>query len=99
MKKNLQTVAEKILQRRLQMIVHSYIYYVLNDNIVSDAVWMRWAKELEKMQKEHPEEAKKVKFAGLFSDWDGSTGFHLAQAADDKAIGKARYLLANRRKR
>lgn len=81
------------------MVVHSYIYYVLDDNIVSDSTWMRWAKELQQLQEAHPEVAKEVKFADLFADWDGSTGFHLAQMANDEAIGKAKYLLANRRKR
>ncbi len=95
----IQTVAERILQRRLQMIIHSYIYYCLDNNIVSDRKWTEWAKELETLQREHPEEAKKVRFAELFSDWDGSTGFHLAQAADDRAIAKAQYLLTIRRKK
>lgn len=95
----IQTVAEKILQRRLQMIVHSYLYYELDTNIVPDSTWSRWGKELQKLQEKYPEEAKKVKFAELFKDWDASTGFHLAKQADARAISKAKYLLANRRKR
>lgn len=93
------TVADKIKQRRLQMIVHSYLYYELDTNIVSDSTWSRWGKELQQLQNDYPEEAKKVKFAELFKDWDASTGFHLAKQADDRAIAKAKYLLANRRKR
>ena len=99
MKKNLQTIAEKILQRRLQMIVHSYLYYELDESLVSDGTWSRWGKELQQLQEVHPDVAKKVRFAELFADWDASTGFHLAKAADPQAIGKAKYLLANRRKR
>lgn len=95
----IQTVAEKILQRRLQMIVHSYLYYELDTNIVSDSTWSRWGKELQQLQEKYPEEAKKVKFAELFEDFDGSTGFTIAKQADDRAIAKAKYLLANRRKR
>ena len=96
----IQTVAEKILQRRLQMIVHSYLYYELDTNIVPDSTWSRWGKELQKLQEKYPEEAKKVKFAELFKDWDASTGFHLAKQADDRAISKAKYLLSiNRRKK
>lgn len=34
-------IAELILQRRLQMLVHSYIYYELNDNIISDSTWSK----------------------------------------------------------
>ena len=36
-----------ILRRRLQVWVHSMIYYNLNANIVSDSVWSRWAEDLE----------------------------------------------------
>ena len=94
----MQTVAERIQQRRLQMIVHSFLYYELDESLVSDSTWSRWGKELQRLQEEYPEVAKKVRFAELFADWDASTGFHLAKAAGPQAIGKARYLLANRRK-
>ena len=50
------TIKEKIRQRRRQMLVHSYIYYELDDNIVSDAQWAKWAKELEQLQKNYPKE-------------------------------------------
>ena len=93
------TVEEIILQRRLQMIVHSYIYYELNENIVSDAVWGRWAHELVALQKQYPEASKKVKFYELFKDFQGDTGFDLAKSADKRAISKAHYLLSIRRKR
>ena len=41
-----QTIEEKIKQRRLQILVHSFIYYDLNENIISDDKWSQWAKEL-----------------------------------------------------
>lgn len=44
-------IAQLILQRRLQMLVHSYIYYKLNDNIISDSTWSKWAVELADLQK------------------------------------------------
>ena len=31
------------------MLVHSYIYYQLNDNIIDDSTWSKWAMELQKM--------------------------------------------------
>ena len=48
-------IAELILQRRLQMLVHSYIYYELNDNIISDNTWSKWAVELADLQNKYPE--------------------------------------------
>lgn len=85
-------IAEKIQQRRLQMLVHSYIYYELNDNIVSDEKWMQWAHELADLQREHPEIAKTVKYSRTFEGWDGSTGFHLA--FDEWTRNKAQYLMS-----
>lgn len=66
-----------IRQRRAQMLVHSCIYYEMNDNIVSDDLWQAWADELEDLQKNHPEHTKIGFFDEVFLDWDGSTGSHL----------------------
>jgi len=70
-------IASKILQRRYQMLVHSYIYYDLNDSLISDNDWMEWANELVYLQKEFPEVACQVKYADEFKNFDGSTGFNL----------------------
>ena len=69
-----QEIKEKIKQRRTQMLVHSCIYYEMNDNIVSDAVWQKWADELRDLQKEHPLLCKIEHFDEAFARWDGSTG-------------------------
>ena len=86
-----QTIEERILQRRQQMLVHSYIYYVLDENIVSDATWAKWALELADLQAQYPKEAKKVKYAKEFKNWDGSSGAFLK--FDKKTEGTARTLL------
>jgi NAD-dependent DNA ligase len=70
-------IAEKIQQRRLQMIVHSAIYYIFNDNIVSNSKWSQWGRELKDLQEKYPDVASKVIFAEAFKDWDASTGFNL----------------------
>jgi len=77
-----QTIAEKIKQRRRQMLVHSYLYYNKDVNIVSDAKWSQWAMELVKLQAEYPEESKRVEFADMFADWDGSSGAFLKFGED-----------------
>lgn len=87
----MQTIKERIKQRRFQIIVHSYIYYELNDNIVSDAKWSKWAKELVELQKLYPEESSEVIYADAFKDFDGSTGFNLPR--DAWVQNKASYLL------
>ena len=45
-------IYELIQQRRLQLLVHSRIYYVLNNNIISDKQFDEFAKELVQLQKD-----------------------------------------------
>lgn len=75
-------IAEKIQQRRYQLLVHSCIYYYLNTNIISDMQWDKWAKELVKLQKDYPQIASQVKLFEYFNDWDGSTGAFLPITLD-----------------
>ena len=42
-----------IKRRRLQLIVHSCIYYRLNDNLISDATYDKWARELAKLHQKY----------------------------------------------
>lgn len=89
------TIAERIQELRLEMVVHSYIYYELNDNIISDAEWSQRAKELVRLQQAHPDIVEQVIYADAFKDFDGSTGFSLPR--DERTKAKAHYLLKNRR--
>ena len=70
-------IAEKIQQRRYQMLIHSCIYYKLNYNLVSDRQWDIWAKELKELQLQYPDISKQVTLYEYFDDWDGSTGAFL----------------------
>ena len=81
-----------ILRRRLQVWVHSMIYYNLNANIVSDAVWSRWAEDLECLQTMYPELAAQVEYAEVFEGFDHSTGANLPDN-NEQINSKAAYLL------
>ena len=72
-----QTPHERIQQLRICLAVHSYIYYELCDNLVSDDQWQRWAQELVEMQATYPDYTDD--YDEYFDDWDGSTGFHLCE--------------------
>lgn len=74
----LSPAASRIVQRRTQMFVHSYLYYVLDQPIVSDHTWQRWADDLTLMQRNHPKLVTGF-YDEDFADWDGSTGMHLPQ--------------------
>lgn len=73
----LQTISEKIQQRRYQILVHSFLYYQMNVNIVNDHDYDRWSKELADLQREYPEESKKARYYEEFKEFDGSSGFDL----------------------
>lgn len=90
-------IAELIQQRRLQILVHSCIYYALNKNIISDATWDKWARELVQLQKDYPKIAQEVIWAKDFEDFDGSTGFDLP-IHDEWVMMKAKQLCRNKPK-
>ena len=87
------TIAEKIQRRRYQMLVHSYIYYELDNNIISDSQWSQWATELAELQSKYPDIANQVIYADDFEDWDGSTGAFLRYKDKPNIITTARNLL------
>ena len=68
---------ELIGRRRRQLAVHSYIYYELNDNLISDHTWQQWANELMDLQAFNPDYTDD--YDQWFENWDGTTGFHLCQ--------------------
>lgn len=71
-------VASRIQRLRLQMLVHSRIYYYLNDSKISDREWDIKAKELKELQEKYPEESRIVPiYYEAFKDWDGTTGAFL----------------------
>ena len=85
-------IARLIQRRRLQVLVHSCIYYELNENIVSDSTWSRWATELVELQNKYPEIASRVCYAEAFKDFDASTGAFLPLRGS-WVMSKALYLL------
>lgn len=42
-----------IKRRRLQLIIHSCIYYRLNNNLITDATYDKWARELAKLHQKY----------------------------------------------
>lgn len=70
-------VKEYIHRRRRQMLIHSFIYYRLNDNLVSDNIWQKWANQLRKIQEKYPQWKKIGFYDDAFSDWNGDSGAFL----------------------
>lgn len=87
-----QTIEEKIRQRRSQMLIHSHIYYEMDDNIVDDHTWQAWADELAQLQDENPDKCKLGFFDEHFEGWNGSSGAFLP-LRDPWVVNKARYIM------
>lgn len=85
-------IEELINRRRRQILVHSVIYYKMDDNLISDSQWSLWAKELDELQRLYPEIAMRCVYAKDFKDFDPSTGFNLP-LDDPWAINKANQLI------
>ena len=85
-------IAELIQQRRYQMLIHSCIYYRLNDSYISDYQWSEWAMELKELQDTYPKISEKVTLYEYFKDWNGSSGAFLPLDLD-WVMKKARDLL------
>ena len=70
-------IKSRIRQRRSQMLVHSRIYYILDENIVSDDTWQKWANELRDLQEQYPKYCKIGFFDREFATWNGDSGAFL----------------------
>lgn len=85
-------LADRIQKLRLQMLVHSCLYYEMDTNIITDKQWDSWAKELYRLQTENPKISEQVMWYEAFKDWDASTGAFLP-LKDPWVINKAKRLL------
>ena len=63
------------LQRHI--IIHSILYYVYDNSVISDKRYDLLSKQLTGLMKENPEEYKKTNYYYCMYDFDGSTGFDL----------------------
>tara|TARA_R110002167_G_scaffold341670_2_gene550135 strand:+ start:815 stop:1153 length:339 start_codon:yes stop_codon:yes gene_type:complete len=66
---------ETLERKQRQLIVHSFIYYNLNENIWPDSKWDKTAKEVFAVREQ--ETFKQSKFYKVFTNFDGCTGYNL----------------------
>lgn len=81
-------IEELINRRRHQVLVHSYLYYQMNTNIIDDHTYDMWCKELAELQHQYPIESNNVEFyKEEFKEFDGSTGYHLPKESWMHEVG------------
>ena len=67
------------------IIVHSYIYYELNNNVISDKEYDAKSKELVKYKNEYPDLWKNSMYYEQFGDdYNAPTGFTLYHSLNDR---------------
>jgi hypothetical protein len=86
-------ITELIIRRRRQILVHSCLYYDLNENVISDHTWQRFADELVRLQALHG--YRFGFYDKYFMDWDASTGFFLPGKLDRSILRVAQRLLSH----
>ena len=89
---------QKIEALQRYILVHSIIYYHLDDNVISDQKYDKVARLLARKQGEYSKEKiLKTQYGYVFYDFDGSTGFDLLDRlnkSDKRYLLKiARYVL------
>lgn len=71
------------LQRML--LIHSYLYYELDNPVITDVEYDNISKQLCMMYNELTDEEKtKTEYFNAFYDFEGSTGFYLCDRLDEK---------------
>ena len=71
------SILELINRRRRQILVHSYLYYKLDTNIIADHVFDSWCRELVQLHIKYPRESKQAVFPIAFQNWQGFSGYDL----------------------
>lgn len=70
----------ELLQRWI--LVHSYIYYELNDSVVPDAQFDNNCRHLIRLQKAYPDDFKESRYYYAMNEFDGSTGYGFYEKLD-----------------
>ena len=78
------TIVERIQLLQRSILVNSFAYYELNDNILTDFQYDANARQLEELVKQHPNEFKRSRYYTYFNDFydageHATSGFDLIE--------------------
>ena len=75
-------IVEKIQLLQRSILVQSFAYYELNNNLLTDFQYDDNAKQLIALIKEHPEEAERSRYYDYFYDYCPEDGVHYTSGFD-----------------
>lgn len=75
-------IVEKIQLLQRSILVNSFAYYEMNENILSDFQYDDNAKQLAELKKEYPDEFKRSRYYDYFHDYGGEDGMHYTSGFD-----------------
>jgi len=81
-----------IQRRRLQILIHSYLYYREGTSIIPDSLFDTWCKELKFIQDRNPQLCEFVDYDEDFRNFDGVSGYNLNYMRPE-IVSKAKQLL------
>jgi hypothetical protein len=73
---------EKIQLLQRSILVNSFAYYEMNENILSDFQYDDNAKQLAELKNQYPEEFKRSRYYDYFHDYCGEDGTHMTSGFD-----------------
>lgn len=74
---NSKNIIALINRRERQILVHSYLYYERDANLISDSMYDKISVELVELISKHKHEFEKSAYYYEFINFDGNTGFDL----------------------
>ncbi len=76
------SIVERIQLLQRWILVQSFAYYEMNENIASDFQYDDNAKQLAELKKEYPEEFKRSRYYDYFHDFCNDDGMHNTSGFD-----------------
>lgn len=86
-------ILAKINQRERQILVHAYIYYKGNKNIVSDDEYDQWSFELADLIKKRADLFKLSAYPKAFDGFIPDSGYYLQPEKYPEIVNRANWLL------
>ncbi len=90
-----ENIKSLIRRRRFQLLVHSYIYYRLNQCVIPNWKFDMWAKELIVLQEKYPHLSKETDLYEMFKDFSTIGCAETLPLDGDDALAQKAVMLVN----